>query len=185
MLITIFLMAEVAACAQEAGNADTSALTQIRRPHILYAEVLGRGGYWSVGYGYSFFQRNRHELNSIIGANFMYYGRNHQSTVIPVGVFYRFGYRFKIEVGFTVTTAINWVRFYKESSWTSDSTEYIEIPNHGVGLIPSIGLVYASKSQKVELGLRYTPILNPQNIQNSAPVWFGAFFYYRLKQGKR
>lgn len=169
--------------AQETMNADTSVTVQIRRPHILYVEALGRGGYWSVGYGYSFFQRNSHELNSIIGVNFMWYGKHRQSTMIPVGLFYRYGERFKVEIGFTVTPDINWARIYIGPYW-NDHGEPREILNHDILFIPSIGFVYGSKNKRIEIGLRYTPAFTIR-VDNALPVWFGVFFHYRLTQRKK
>jgi len=186
-IITTFIVLANAmnTMAQETVAADTLAAEKLRRPHILYVEAMGRGGYWSVGYGYSFFQRKKHELNGTIGMNFMWYGKYHQSTAIPVGVFYRYGERFKVEVGFSALTLINWAKFYQKSYYDSTEGHIVEIPSHKLAVAPSIGFVYGSKNKKIELGLRYSPLFNVYNKSDMLPVWFGAFFNYRLKRRRK
>jgi hypothetical protein len=176
-----FLQFGGAAHAQETDNADTSAVERIHRPHILYVEIIGRAAYWNVGYGYTFFQKDKHELNSVIGVNFIWNNANHYATMIPVGLFYRYGHRIKVEAGFSVTPNINLARIIKGSHYYLHG-EYTRRISHQVNLIPSIGIVYGSVSKKFEVGIRYTPYLNPIHFENSIPYVFGAFFNIRLKQ---
>lgn len=184
MLLLGLLLSNCIVSGQEA-NLDTSVVKTVPRPHILYAEVMGRAGYWNIGYGYSFFQRGKHELNATVGFNYMYYWNIRQISMFPVGIFYRFGDRFKVEAGFTVTTVINWPRFRTSIWYDTEDEMYVQVLNHQVAIVPSLAFVYGFKNKKVELGIRYTPIFN--SIQFDRPVLyaFGAFFYYRLKQTKK
>lgn len=167
--------------AQNSLPTDSAETKEPQKPHIIYAEVVGRGGYWSIGYGYSFFQKKKHELNSLVGLNFMWYNRKHYSSSIPVGVFYRYGRVFKLEMGVSATPVINWAKFDRKSSYDSTLGQTMEIPNHNFVVIPSVGFVYGSRNGVIEIGLRYTPIIDFPT-RNSSPIWGGAFLHYRLNK---
>jgi hypothetical protein len=73
MTTILLMLCNVFVVAQESMHSDTSGSEELRKPHILHVEILGRGGYWNIGYGYSFIQRKNHEFIGSIGINFMYY----------------------------------------------------------------------------------------------------------------
>lgn len=180
--VASWLIGGSCAFGQGASSSDTSAVEIPRRPHILYVEVMGRAPYWNIGYGYSFFQRGKHELNATIGASYMYYWDIRQISMFPVGVFYRFGERFKVEGGFTVTPVINWPRFWGAVKYYPETEEHVGVLGQQVLIVPSVGFVYGSKNGKFEIGARYTPTFNPIRFRNTIPYSFGAFFTYRLKE---
>ena len=185
MVVAVWISNSACAFAQEQSNSDTSVVQTPHRPHIIYVEVMGRAGYWNIGYGYSFFQRNKHELNAMVGFNYMYYWDIRQISMFPVGVFYRFGERFKFEGGFSVTPIINWPRFRGELSYDDDNAESVRVLDHQILLVPSVGFVYGTKNGKFEFGARYTPQVNPIALENTIPYVFGTFFTYRLTQKEK
>ena len=184
-LLFALLVNDRAVLAQEASSPDTSIGKTIRRPHILYAEVMGRAGYWNIGYGYSFFQRGKHELNATVGFNYMYYWDIRQISMFPVGLFYRFGERFKLEGGFTINPVINWPRFRGAVKYYPETEESIRVLDHYVVLIPSLGFVYGTKNGKFEVGIRYTPLFDVIDFRGTIPYSFGAFFHYRIQHPKK
>ena len=170
--------------AQEVATIDTVEKKLVTRPHIIYMEGMGRGGYYNIGYGYSFFQRDNHELNVLIGINPYWDGDGRaQMTAVPVGLFYRYGQQFKFELGFSITPFINWQRF-RGRYYDLEVGIRSKVAEHQLILIPSLGFAYGTKNQVFEVGMRYTPYIVPLRLDNSIGYVFGAFFHYRLK-GKK
>lgn len=183
--LTFLLLLSVVSTFGQGAPKDTLDKEPVSRPHILYFEGMGRAAYYNFGYGYAFFQREKHELNATIG--FCYIGRGDagaQQTFHPVGLFYRYGQRFKFEGGFSVTPIINWQNFAGRSYHPEYGYEISTLP-HRVLLIPSVGFVWVTRNQLFEVGARYTPYIEPQMIENSIGYVFGAFFQFRLKGKKR
>lgn len=177
LVIAILLIGRTVGFAQEHSPSDSSAVEQIRRPHILYVELMGRAPFWNIGYGYSFYRYKKHELNTTIGINYSWGGRTQQSTAFLIGTFYRYGNRFCVEVGASAVVNLNWVRFFEEPHF-NDRGEHIDIPGHGYGIVPSVGFVYRTKNERIQLGIRYTPLVDLRNTENTFPYMFGAFMNY-------
>ena len=182
--LTFLLLLSVLSTFGQGTPKDTLDKEPVSRPHILYFEGMGRAAYYNFGYGYAFFQREKHELNATIGFCYMHGQDRAQLTYHPIGLFYRYGQRFKFEGGFSVTPVINWQRFRDRYFETGEGFQ-AETVRHGVALFPSIGFVWATRNQLFEIGARYTPLLNPIQFENSVPYIFSAFFQFRLKGKKR
>jgi hypothetical protein len=166
---------------EETTTADTLEKKVAPRPHILYFEAMGRAAYYNFGYGYAFFQRGKHELNATIGFCYINGSDGAQLSFHPIGLFYRYGHRFKFEGGFSVTPRINWQNFRGPFYDPELGYEISTLP-HTVGLFPSVGFVWATRNQLFELGARYTPLIDPGSIENSIPYNFSLFFQFRLKR---
>jgi hypothetical protein len=113
-LIFLFIVSNHCISAQ---NSDTTS-----KRNFVYAELLGKGGYYSINYERRFLHKSNHNLNIHlgfaypVGPNFVF---KNSILVVPFSIYYSFGRKIQLEAGLGINQYLDFdpMRdYYREKS---------------------------------------------------------------------
>lgn len=165
------------------GHKDTLA-NETKSLHGIYLEILGKNGYYSLGYEYQILKK-KHSFG--IGSGLSYRiipgpGIKYSNFSINISPFYEFGRDFGVRFGLNAGISVNPVMF-------SDDLDYLVYANKPPVyiLIPSmeVGAFYRTKKKRFQFTLSaYAVYFYSHYVERNAGrmrPWFGASIKYNFK----
>lgn len=171
LLILFVLGLPLTIFAQKEANLDT-----IIKKNFIYAELLGKGGYYSLNYERRFLNKNNNHLNVHIGLaypvgpNFVF---KNSVIVMPISVYYSYGKVFQIEAGLGINQYIDFdsYRFAPHNK----GKFYSPLFNPSIGFRIENNLHYIFR-------LTYCPLFDYNKYESKLYIitWLGLSFGYQF-----